>query len=36
MMLMGLKRFTKAQPFNSKEARRKIADQLIADRKYNF
>lgn len=36
MMLMGLKRFTKAQPFNSKEARRKIADKLIADRKYSF
>jgi len=36
MILMGLKRFTKAQPFNSKEARRKIADHLINDRKYNL
>lgn len=36
MLLMGLKRFTKTQPFNSKEARRQIADKLINDRKYNF
>ena len=36
MMLMGLKRFTKAQSFNSKEARRKIADQIIAEKKYSF
>ena len=36
MILMGLKRFTKAQPFNSKEARRRIADKLIADRRYNL
>jgi hypothetical protein len=36
MILMGLKRFTKAQPFNSKEARRRIADRLISDRKYSF
>lgn len=36
MMLMGLRRFTKAQPFNSKEARRRLADKLIADKKYNF
>ena len=34
MILMGLKRFTKAQPFNSKEARRKIADYLIDHRSY--
>jgi alkylation response protein AidB-like acyl-CoA dehydrogenase len=34
MMLLGLKRFTKAQPFNSKDARRRIADRLIADNKY--
>jgi alkylation response protein AidB-like acyl-CoA dehydrogenase len=36
MMLMGLKRFTKTQPYNSKDARRRIADHMIADRKYNF
>lgn len=36
MILMGLKRFTKAEPFNTKEARRRIADKLIADGKYSF
>lgn len=36
MILMGLKRFTKAQPFNTKEARRKIADRLISDKKYQL
>ncbi len=36
MILMGLKRFTKAQPFNSKDARRRIADHLIAEKKYNL
>ena len=36
MILMGLKRFTKAQPFNSKEARRRIADHMIGSRKYDF
>lgn len=35
MILMGLRRFTRVQPFNSKEARRRIADKLISDRKYN-
>lgn len=34
MMLLGLKRFTKATPFNSKDARRRVADALIADGKY--
>ena len=34
MMLLGLKRFTKAAPFNSKAARRRIADKLIAENKY--
>jgi alkylation response protein AidB-like acyl-CoA dehydrogenase len=34
MMLLGLKRFTKVDSFNSKEARRRIADKLIADNKY--
>jgi alkylation response protein AidB-like acyl-CoA dehydrogenase len=36
MMLMGLKRFTRAEPFNSKESRRRIADQMIAANKYCF
>jgi alkylation response protein AidB-like acyl-CoA dehydrogenase len=36
MILMGLRRFTKAQPFNSKEARRRIADVLIAKNAYAF
>jgi hypothetical protein len=34
MMLLGLKRFTKVEPFNSKEAGRRIAARLIADNKY--
>jgi len=34
MMLLGLKRFTKAEPFNSKDARRRIADKLIAEGRY--
>jgi alkylation response protein AidB-like acyl-CoA dehydrogenase len=34
MMLMGLKRFTKAEPFNNKESRRRIADKMIAEGKY--
>jgi alkylation response protein AidB-like acyl-CoA dehydrogenase len=36
MMLMGIKRFTKTQPFNAKDARRRIADALIAENKYCF
>jgi alkylation response protein AidB-like acyl-CoA dehydrogenase len=36
MILMGLKRFTKAEPFNTKEARRKIANKMIAEGKYCF
>jgi len=36
MILMGLKRFTKAEPFNTKEARRVIADKMIAEKKYCF
>ncbi|MFL5773948.1 MAG: acyl-CoA dehydrogenase family protein [Flavisolibacter sp.] len=36
MILMGLKRFTKAQPFNSKEARRRIADQMIDKQGYDL
>ena len=34
MMLLGLKRFTKTEPFNSKDARRRIANKLIAENKY--
>lgn len=34
MMLLGLKRFTKAAPFNSKDARRLIANKLIEEGKY--
>jgi alkylation response protein AidB-like acyl-CoA dehydrogenase len=36
MMLLGLKRFTKAQPFDSKSARRRIADAMIDAGKYCF
>jgi len=36
MMLLGLKRFTKTAPFNSKEARRRVADHLIAANKYDL
>ena len=34
MLLLGVKRFCKANPFNSKEAKRRIADRLIADGRY--
>ncbi len=34
MLLLGLKRFTKINPFNSKEAKRRLADKLIAENKY--
>jgi alkylation response protein AidB-like acyl-CoA dehydrogenase len=34
MLLLGLKRFTKASSFNSKEAKRRIADKLITAGKY--
>jgi hypothetical protein len=34
MILLGLKRFTKAEPFNCKDARRRIADKLIAESRY--
>ncbi|MBK7391301.1 MAG: acyl-CoA dehydrogenase family protein [Bacteroidetes bacterium] len=36
MLHMGLKRFTKTAPFNSKEARRRIAKNLIDANKYCF
>ena len=34
MLLLGLKRFSKLTPFNGKDARRRIADKLIAEKKY--
>ena len=34
MMLLGLKRFTKAEPFNAKDARRNIANKILTDNKY--
>jgi alkylation response protein AidB-like acyl-CoA dehydrogenase len=34
VMLMGLKRFTKIAPINTKETRRRIADRIIAENKY--
>jgi hypothetical protein len=34
MMLLGLKRFTKAGSFNSKEARRRIAAKVISANHY--
>ena len=36
MMHIGLKRFTKMDPFNSKEARRTICAQLVADDGYKL
>ena len=36
MILMGLKRFTKAESFNTRDARRRIADKMIAEGKYCY
>ena len=36
MMHIGLKRFTKVDPFNSKDARRRIADKMIENKGYSF
>lgn len=36
MMLMGLKRYTKQEPFNAKAARQTIAQKLIAENRYCF
>jgi alkylation response protein AidB-like acyl-CoA dehydrogenase len=36
IMLMGLKRFTKYEPFNTIAARRRIADKLIEENQYCF
>lgn len=36
VMLMGLKRFTKIEPMNTKDARRRIADAMLAEGKNIF
>lgn len=36
MMLVGLRRFTKMDPFNVKDARQKVAQELIAANKYCY
>ena len=36
MMLLGLKRYTKIEPFNLKEARRRIADAMITKNNYIY
>jgi alkylation response protein AidB-like acyl-CoA dehydrogenase len=36
MILMGLRRFTKVTPFNAKDARRRVAQNLIESNKYCF
>ena len=36
MMLLGIKRFTKTEPFNSKDARRRIAAHLISANRYDI
>jgi len=36
LMLLGLKRFTKIDPYNLKEARRKVANYIIEKGEYPF
>ena len=36
MMHIGLKRFTKLEPYNTKDARRRISDRLVADDGYHL
>ncbi|MBV9987674.1 MAG: acyl-CoA dehydrogenase family protein [Chitinophagaceae bacterium] len=36
MMHIGLKRFTKVEPFNTKDARRRIAEKLVSANGYHF
>lgn len=36
MMMLGLKRYTKAEPFNLKEARRRVADAMIKENHYIY
>jgi len=33
---MGLKRFTKVEPFNLKEARRRVANHMLENNAYKF
>jgi len=35
-MLVGLRRFTKVEPFNVKDARQRVAQELIEANKYIF
>jgi hypothetical protein len=36
MLLLGLKRFSKIEPYNLKEARRRIADEMLDRNEYCF
>jgi hypothetical protein len=36
MMHIGLKRFTKVEPFNTKEARRRICNKMLTENKYCY
>ena len=36
VMLMGLKRFTKTEPINTKETRRRVAEEIISKNQYPF
>lgn len=36
MMLLGLKRFTKAEPYNLKEARRRVAEAMIKENQFIY
>ena len=36
MMHIGLKRFTKVEPYNTKDARRRVSDRLVADDGYHL
>jgi hypothetical protein len=36
MMLLGLKRFTKTNSFNTKDARRRIAAKMLEKQRYFF
>lgn len=36
MMMMGLRRFTKIEPFNVKESRRVVAEKVISDNRYSL